>query len=88
MVDRAMLRSTAIGAVETKTHRRFMASEGRKMYDVRVYNLKCVECGKPVVELPFQPLTSTRPVYCRDCNQNRRPAKKKPYRGKPKRRRR
>jgi CxxC-x17-CxxC domain-containing protein len=65
-----------------------MASEGRKMYDVRVYNLKCVECGKPVDELPFQPLTSTRPVYCRDCNQNRRPAKKKPYRGKPKRRRR
>ena len=58
-----MLRLTAIGAVETKTHRRSMASEGRKMYDVRVYNLKCVECGKPVEELPFQPLTSTRPVY-------------------------
>jgi len=65
-----------------------MAAEGRKMYDVRVYNLKCVECGKLIEELPFQPLTSTRPVYCRECNASRKPAKKKPYRGRPKKRRR
>jgi len=67
-----------------------MSSEGRKMYDVRVYNLKCVNCGKAIEELPFQPLTSTRPVYCRECNQSREPAKKKKkaYRGRPKRRRR
>ncbi|MDD4903086.1 MAG: hypothetical protein PHX77_01125 [Candidatus Bipolaricaulis sp.] len=62
--------------------------EGRKMYDVRVYNLKCAECGKPVVELPFQPLSSGRPVYCADCNQKRTPPKKKPYKAKPKGRRR
>jgi len=65
-----------------------MAAEGRKMYDVRVYNLKCEKCGKPIEELPFQPLTSTRPVYCRECNASRKPTKKKPYRGRPKKRRR
>jgi len=65
-----------------------MTSEGRRMYDVRAYELKCVSCGKAIEELPFQPLTSTRPVYCQECNQSRKPAKKKAYRGKPKRRRR
>jgi CxxC-x17-CxxC domain-containing protein len=65
-----------------------MAGEGRKMYDVRVYNLKCVKCGKPVEELPFQPLTSTRPVYCSECNQKRPAAKKRPHRSKPRGRRR
>jgi len=64
-----------------------MAAEGRKMYDVRAYNLKCAECGKPVEELPFQPLTSSRPIYCRECNQTRKPPKKKPYRGRSRRRR-
>ena len=65
-----------------------MSSEGGKLYDVRAYNLKCVKCGKPIEELPFQPLTSTRPVYCQDCNQKRKPEKKKPYRGRSKKRRR
>jgi len=60
---------------------------GRKMYDVRVYNLKCAECGKPVLELPFQPLSSGRPVYCADCNQKRTSPKKRPYKAKPKGRR-
>ena len=72
----------------TESKRRQMASEGRKMYDVRVYNLKCAECGAAVEELPFEPLTSTRPVYCRECNQRRKPDKKRPYRGKPRKRRR
>ena len=58
------------------------------MYDVRAYNLTCAECGKAIEELPFQPLTSGRPIYCRECNQKRKPAKKKPYRGRPKKRRR
>ena len=65
-----------------------MADEGRKMYDVRVYNLKCAECGKPVEELPFQPLTSTRPIYCRECNASRKPPKRKPSRGRGRGRRR
>jgi len=63
-----------------------MAAEGRKMYDVRVYNLKCEKCGKDIEELPFQPLTSSRPVYCRECNAARKQDKKKPYRGRKKRR--
>ena len=75
-------------AARSESEGRQMASEGRKMYDVRVYNLKCAECGKAVEELPFEPLTSTRPVYCRECNQRRKPDKKKPYRGKPRKRRR
>ena len=65
-----------------------MPSGGKKLYDVRVYNLKCAECGKLVEELPFEPLTSTRPVYCRECNQKRKPDKKKPYRGRARKRRR
>ncbi len=65
-----------------------MTGEGGRMYDVRIYNLKCAKCGKPVEELPFQPLTSTRPIYCSECNQKRTPAKKRPHRGRSKRRRR
>ncbi|MGB2983381.1 MAG: hypothetical protein WBC63_05900 [Candidatus Bipolaricaulia bacterium] len=66
-----------------------MSSEGRKMYDVRAYELKCISCGKAIEELPFQPLTSTRPVYCRDCNATKRPAaKKKAFKRKPRKRRR
>lgn len=75
-------------AARSESERRQMASEGGKMYDVRAYNLKCAKCGKAVEELPFEPLTSTRPVYCRECNQRRKPDKKKPYRGKPRKRRR
>jgi CxxC-x17-CxxC domain-containing protein len=87
-VERRILLATASAAVEKERTRRSMADEGRKMYDVRVYDLKCVECGKAIEELPFQPLTSTRPVYCRECNASRKPTKKKPYKGKPKKRRR
>jgi CxxC-x17-CxxC domain-containing protein len=54
-----------------------MTAEGRKMYDVRAYDLSCAQCGKPIEELPFQPLTSSRPIYCRECNQNRKPEKRK-----------
>jgi len=49
-----------------------MAFGERRMVDVRHLNLKCVECGKEINELPFEP-TSDRPVYCSDCNRKRRP---------------
>jgi CxxC-x17-CxxC domain-containing protein len=58
------------------------------MHDVRAFELKCAGCGKDIEELPFVPLTSSRPVYCQECNQTRKPAKKKPYRGRSRRRRR
>lgn len=58
------------------------------MHDVRAFNLKCETCGKDIEELPFLPLTSSRPVYCRDCNAKRPAAKKKGNKGRPKRRRR
>jgi len=56
------------------------------MYDVRAYELTCAKCGKPIEELPFQPLTSSRPIYCQECNQTRKPEKKKPYRPRKRRR--
>jgi len=43
----------------------------RQMFDVSAMNLKCAECGVAITELPFKPV-SDRPVYCRDCNRNRR----------------
>jgi CxxC-x17-CxxC domain-containing protein len=43
----------------------------RQMFDVSALNLKCAECGAPITQLPFQP-SGDRPVYCRDCNRNRR----------------
>jgi len=43
----------------------------RPMVDVSAMNLKCADCGTDVKELPFQP-SPDRPVYCRDCNRNRR----------------
>lgn len=65
-----------------------MSSEGGTMHDVRAFNLTCATCGKAVEELPFLPLTNSRPIYCRECNQKKKPDKKKAYRGKPKKRRR
>jgi len=65
-----------------------MASEGRKMHDVRAYNLKCANCGKPIEELPFLPLSSNRPIYCQECNQKRPPTKKKDFKRRPRGRRR
>ena len=62
-----------------------MCAEGGKLYDVRAFELKCAKCGKAIEELPFLPLTSSRPIYCRECNQTRKPEKKK---HRPKRRRR
>jgi len=69
-----------------------MAS-GRKMHDVRVFDLKCAECGTKIEELPFVPLTD-RPVYCAECT-SKRPSPKKgnkkkrrPSHGRPKGRRR
>jgi CxxC-x17-CxxC domain-containing protein len=61
-------------------------SADTKMHDVRAFELKCAQCGKPIEELPFLPLTSSRPIYCRDCNQKRKPDKKS--RRRPRRRRR
>lgn len=44
------------------------------MFDVSSLGLKCAECGADIKELPFEP-NQDRPVYCRDCNRNRRPAR-------------
>jgi CxxC-x17-CxxC domain-containing protein len=41
------------------------------MVDVSAMGLKCADCGADIKELPFQP-SADRPVYCRDCNRNRR----------------
>ncbi len=43
----------------------------RQMVDVSAMGLSCAGCGVGITELPFQP-SSDRPVYCRDCNRNRR----------------
>jgi CxxC-x17-CxxC domain-containing protein len=43
----------------------------RKLVDVSALGLKCAECGVAITELPFEP-KADRPVYCRDCNRNRR----------------
>jgi len=43
----------------------------RQMHDVSAMGLKCEECGVAITELPFEP-SQDRPVYCRDCNRNRR----------------
>jgi len=58
------------------------------MHDVRAFNLKCAQCGKDIEELPFLPLTSSRPVYCLECNSKRKSVKKKTHKGHSKRRRR
>ena len=64
------------------------AGKGWNMHDVRAFNLKCESCGKDIEELPFLPLTSSRPVFCRDCNAKRPAGKKKGGSRRPKRRRR
>ena len=69
------------------------ASEGRRMtpgmmHDVRAFGLKCATCGADIEELPFLPLTSTRPVYCAECNSKRKPASKKTHKGRSRNRRR
>lgn len=47
------------------------AGAPRQLVDVSAMNLKCGDCGAPITELPFEP-KADRPVYCRDCNRNRR----------------
>jgi len=44
-----------------------------KMYDEKreMHKVTCAECGKET-EVPFKP-DGTRPVYCRDCFQKRKP---------------
>jgi CxxC-x17-CxxC domain-containing protein len=42
-----------------------------QMHDVSALNIKCAECGASIQELPFEPAPD-RPVYCQDCNRNRR----------------
>jgi CxxC-x17-CxxC domain-containing protein len=44
----------------------------RQMNDVSHMGLKCAGCGTDITELPFVP-DQDRPVYCRDCNRDRRP---------------
>ncbi|MBI5135360.1 hypothetical protein HZA86_03985 [Candidatus Uhrbacteria bacterium] len=46
-------------------------SSPRPMNDVSSMGLKCAGCGVAVTELPFVP-DGSRPVYCRDCNSQRR----------------
>ncbi len=53
----------------------------RQMHDVSSMGLKCAECGVDITELPFMPSDPTRPVYCRDCNRNRRRSFGGPPRG-------
>lgn len=43
----------------------------RQMFDVSAMGLKCADCDADITELPFEP-KSDRPVYCRDCNRQRR----------------
>lgn len=43
----------------------------RQMFSV---NLTCADCGQGITELPFQP-TGDKPVYCKDCIRNHRPAR-------------
>jgi CxxC-x17-CxxC domain-containing protein len=43
----------------------------RQSFDVSSMGLKCADCGVAINELPFEP-KADRPVYCRDCNRNRR----------------
>ncbi len=43
----------------------------RQSFDVSSMGLKCADCGAAITELPFEP-KADRPVYCRDCNRNRR----------------
>jgi len=45
----------------------------RQIYDVSAMGLKCADCGAAITELPFEP-KADRPVFCRDCNRNRRKA--------------
>ena len=64
------------------------AAKGWGMHDVKAFNLKCGTCGKDIEELPFLPLTSSRPVFCRECNQKRPAGKKKGNTRRPRKRRR
>ena|GEM_PF-630806 len=75
-------------AVSAIAARNLEAAKGWGMHDVRAFNLKCEMCGKDIEELPFLPLTSSRPVYCRECNQKRPAAKKKGNTRRPRKRRR
>lgn len=43
----------------------------RELIDVSHLSLKCAECQTGIDKLPFEP-NQDRPVYCRDCNRNRR----------------
>ena len=42
------------------------------------FKATCADCGKEC-EIPFRP-TEGRPVYCRDCYRNHRPADSRPRR--------
>jgi CxxC-x17-CxxC domain-containing protein len=43
----------------------------RQMFDVSKLGLKCMTCGRDVLELPFQP-DINRPVYCKECNKRKK----------------
>ena len=38
-----------------------------------MHNVTCAECGQET-QVPFKP-DGTRPVYCRDCYQKKRPSR-------------
>jgi len=48
----------------------------RQMFDITDLNITCAECGKAIIELPFQPTKKEDGtfgnLYCFDCNKKRR----------------
>ncbi|HLC99601.1 MAG TPA: CxxC-x17-CxxC domain-containing protein [Patescibacteria group bacterium] len=49
----------------------FRSSAPRQMFDVTSMGLKCANCQTNITELPFEP-KSDQPVYCRNCNRERK----------------
>jgi len=52
-------------------------NRGRRNFDSgprEMHEVTCAECGKQT-EVPFKP-DGTRPVYCRDCYQKRKPPRR------------
>jgi len=39
---------------------------------------QCADCGTSITELPFEP-DGSKPIYCRDCHRNRKPARPSRY---------
>ncbi len=54
-----------------------MAFQGN--FERQMFKVTCSECGQEA-EVPFKP-DGNRPVYCRDCYQKHKPARKSGGRG-------